>query len=79
MAEVIELREGETPRAREHYALVCVSSKPPAEGASTSAHEFGQTFFANDDEHDVSIMVRRAQVWAGENNIARVYVRRDMH
>jgi hypothetical protein len=77
MAEVIELGAGENPRAHEHYALVCVCSKPPIEGASTSAHEFGQTFFADDDEHDVSLMVGRAKVWASENNITRVYVRRD--
>jgi hypothetical protein len=77
MAVVIELGAGEKPRVHEHYALVCVSSKPPAEGASTSAHEFGQTFFADDDEHDVSVMVGRAKAWASQNNIARVYVRRD--
>jgi hypothetical protein len=77
MPEVVELADGEKPRADERYALVCVSSKPPVEGASTSAHEFGQAFFADDDEHDVSLMVGRAKVWAVENNIARVYVRRD--
>jgi hypothetical protein len=76
MAEVIELADGEKPPAHEHYALVCVSSNPPVEGASTSAHEFGQAFFADDDEHDVSLMVGRAKVWASENNIARVYVKR---
>lgn len=77
MAEVIELGHGEEPRAHEHYALVCVSSKPPVKGSSTSAQAFGQVFFADDDEHDVSLMVDRAKVWASEHNIERVYVRRD--
>lgn len=77
MAEVIELGYGEEPRAHEHYALVCVSSEPPVEGASTSKQEFGQVFFADDDERDVSLMVDRAKVWASEHNIERVYVRRD--
>jgi hypothetical protein len=78
MAEVIELRDGETPRAHEHYAMVYVSSKPPIEGAPIAAHDSGQTFFANDNEHDVCVIVGRAKVWADRNHIARVYVKRDI-
>jgi hypothetical protein len=77
MPEVVELRDGEKPRHREHYALVYVSSRPPLEGTAIAIHEFGQTFFATDNEHDVSVIVGRAKIWADENNIAKVYVKRD--
>jgi hypothetical protein len=78
MPEVVELRGGEKPRHHEHYALVYVSSQPPHEGVAIAAHEFGQTFFATDNEHDVSVIVGRAKIWAGRNNVARVYVKRDI-
>jgi hypothetical protein len=79
MAEVVRLGEGERPCPRERYALVYVSSTPPVEGAAIAAHEFGQTFFADEDEHDISIIVGRAMVWARENRIAKVYVQRNRH
>ena len=78
MAEVIEVRDGETPGARERYAMVYVSSRPPIEGAAIAVHDSGQTFFATDNEHDVCVIVGRAKVWADRNNIARVYVKRDI-
>lgn len=77
MTNVVELSAGESPHSDERYALVCVSSTPPTEGASTSAQEFGQIFFADDNEHDVSVMVDRAKIWATENDVANVYVSRD--
>ena len=79
MVAVIELKRGEKPRENERYALVMVSSKPPKEGAAIKVRDDGQTFFATDNEHDVSVIVERAKVWAAENVIARVYVRRDRH
>jgi hypothetical protein len=79
MADVIELKAGQKPRAHGRYALVFVSSRPPKEGAPIAIHDGGQTFFADDDEHDVSVIVERAKVWADENNIKHVYVERDSH
>jgi hypothetical protein len=79
MAEVIQLKRGEEPREHGRYALVFVSSKPPREGAAIAVHDNGQTFFADDNEHDVSVIVERAKVWADENNIKRVYVEWDRH
>ena len=77
MAEVIELNQGAEPREHERYALVSVSSAQPVEGAAIAIHEFGQTFFASDNEHDVGLIVGRAKLWADQNIVARVYVRRD--
>jgi hypothetical protein len=79
MAEVIELKRGEEPRELGRYALVFVSSRPPKEGAAIAVRDGGQTFFADDNEHDVRVIVERAKVWADENNIERVYVERDRH
>ena len=79
MAEVIELKQGEEPHGHERYALVFVSSEPPAQGAAIAIEEFGPTFFASDNEHDVSVIVGRAKVWADENIVGKVYVRRDVH
>lgn len=77
MAAVVELKRGEEPRGDGRYALVFVSSTPPKEGAAIAIHGDGQTFFADDNEHDVSVIVERAKIWADENNIGRVYVERD--
>ncbi len=77
MTTVIELERGEEPRKNERYALVFVSSKPPKEGAAIAIRDDGQTFFADDSEHDVSVILKRAVIWADENAIAHVYVRRD--
>lgn len=77
MATVVELKRGEEPRKDERYALVFVSSKPPKEGAAIAIRDDGQTFFADDNEHDVSVILKRAVIWADENTIARVYLRHD--
>lgn len=77
MADVIELKRGEMPRAHERYAMVLVSERPPKEGAATALHPDGQTFFAFDNLRDVAIVIARAKSWANANIIARVYVRRD--
>ena len=77
MADVIELKRGEEPIKHGRYALVFVSSRPPKEGAAIAIHDGCQTFFADDNEHDVSVIVERAKVWAYENSIEHVYVERD--
>ncbi len=77
MAEVIELKQGDEPRRHTRYALVVVSSKPPKEGAAIAIREDGQTFFADDNEHDVRVILGRAKIWADENTIQRVYVQRE--
>jgi hypothetical protein len=77
MAEVIELRRGKEPPEHERYAMVVVSSKPPKQGAAIDPSGFGQTFFADENEHDVSVIIGRAKLWADENIIAHVYVRRE--
>ena len=79
MADVIELKPGEEPRGHGRYALVFVSSRPPKEGAAIAVRDGGQTFFAEDNEHDVSVIVGRAKIWADENNIEHVYVERERH
>jgi hypothetical protein len=79
MAAVIALKRGEEPRGHGRYALVFVSSRPPKEGAAIAIHGDSQTFFADDNEHDVSVIVERAKIWADENNIERVYVERESH
>jgi hypothetical protein len=79
MADVIELKRGGEPLQHGRYALVFVSSRPPKEGAAIAVHDGGQTFFADDNEHDVSVIVERAKVWADENNIEHVYVERESH
>lgn len=79
MANGIELKPGEERSAHGRYALVFVSSRPPKEGAAIAVCDGGQTFFADDDEHDVTVIVARAKVWADENNIETVYVERDSH
>jgi len=73
----VELKRGEEPRKNERYALVFVSSIPPKEGAAIAVRDDVQTFFADDNEHDVRLILERAVIWADENIIARVYVRRD--
>jgi hypothetical protein len=77
MVAVIELKPGDDPRQHGRYALVFVSSKPPKEGAAIAIQGNSQTFFADDDEHDVSVIVERAKIWAAENSIEQVYVKRD--
>ncbi len=57
--------------------MLVVSARPPKEGAPIKVREHGQTFFADDNEHDVSLILGRAVIWPDENIIARVYVRRD--
>lgn len=77
MATVVELKPGEDPRQDARYAMVFVSSKPPTEGAAIEVRDYGQTFFADDDAHDVSVILERAMIWADENAIRHVYIRRD--
>ncbi|MBK8839423.1 MAG: hypothetical protein IPO30_12200 [Hyphomonadaceae bacterium] len=77
MSTIIELKQGEEPRSGERYAMLVVSARPPKEGAPIKVREHGQTFFADDNEHDVSLILGRAVIWPDENIIARVYVRRD--
>jgi hypothetical protein len=79
MAKVIALNHGEEPWEHERYAQVVVSPKPPKEGAALDPSGFGETFFADDGEHDVSVIVGRAKLWADKNIVARVYVRLDAH
>lgn len=77
MATIVELKRGQEPRRDERYALVFASSTPPSQGAAIEVRDYGQTFFADDDEHDISVILKRAVIWADENNIAHVYVKRD--
>jgi hypothetical protein len=79
MATVIELKRGEEPRKYERHAMVLVSERPPMEGNAVSATGDGRTFFAYDNERDVAKVVARANVWADENVVARVYVKRHEH
>lgn len=78
MAEVIELKRGQSPRAHERYAVVLVSAWPPKEGgAAIALNDGGRAFFAFNNLQDVAAVLARAKVWADENIISRVYVRRD--
>jgi hypothetical protein len=79
VADLIELKRGEVLPQHGRYALVFVSSRPPKEGAAIAVHDDGQTFFADDNEHDVSVIVERAKDWADENHIEHVYVARESH
>jgi len=77
MATAIELKPGEDPRKDERYAMVFVSAKQPTEGAAIEVRDYGQTFFADDEAHDVSVILERAMIWAEQNAIPHVYIRRD--
>ena len=79
MATVIELKRGEEPRQYERHAMVLVSERPPREGNAVSPTGDGRTFFAYDNEQDVSAVIARANAWADENVVARVYVKRHAH
>ncbi len=76
MAAVIELKRGEEPRKYERHAMVLVSERPPRVGSVVSATGDGRVFYAYDNAQDVASAIARANVWADENVIARVYVRR---
>ncbi len=77
MIAVIELKQGERLQRHERYALVKVGSKPPKEGAAIEVRDEGQTFFASDTPNDVMVIIERAKVWASENALTCVYVKRD--
>lgn len=76
MARVIELKRGEQPRKFERYAMVLVSARPPRDDLPRSLQGDDRTFYAHSDRMDVASVISRAQTWAEENIIARVYVRR---
>ncbi|HEV7690000.1 MAG TPA: hypothetical protein VGO52_04230 [Hyphomonadaceae bacterium] len=76
MAEVIELSVGEEPSKFERYAMVLVSDRPSVAGALLSANHGKRIFYAYDNPADFAAAIERAKMWADENLIRRVYVRR---
>jgi hypothetical protein len=76
MVKVIHLKSGALPPENEAHALVITSPSPPVEGASVIDRGPNRTFFADDSEEDIALIVGRASVWADEQGMANVYVAR---
>lgn len=77
MADVVELKPGESPPAYTRHALVIASPKPPRVPVPTVDRGLVRLFFATTSERDIAVMIRRAVVWADSRQVPNVYLRRE--
>jgi hypothetical protein len=77
MAEIVELKPGERPPGRIRHALVIASRDYPPSGTTCVDVGASRTYFADDRERDIALMLKRASVWADARQIPIVYLRRD--
>jgi hypothetical protein len=77
MARVVELKSDACPPALVQHALVIASAKHPPSGTSCLEQGSSRTYFANDSDADIAVMVGRARVWADARPPSIVYLRRE--